>query len=92
MAATLNALKKAPIIDANAHQLSGDDVSVVSSDPTVARVSGGGLGNPLWAVGVAAGAATLTATRHVDNAIATLDVTVIAAAPFVIALGAEQPA
>ena len=46
-----------------------------------------------WFVtGMAAGTATLTATRNLDGATATLDVEVIAAVPFSISLGAESPA
>ena len=89
--ATLNALKKAPILDQNGANLATGH-TVTSSDPAVVAISKGLSNSPFYAVGIAAGLATVTATRTLDGAIATLDVEVIAAVPFAITLGAEVPA
>lgn len=86
---TLNATKRAPILAENGQTLN-TGYAVSSSDPAICRVVND---YPRWfAIGVSGGTATLTATRNVDNAVATLDVTVIAAVPFTISLGAEEPA
>ena len=88
--ATLNALMKAPIQNESGGNLA-TGYSVTSSDPSVVKIqSYAGVPN---AVGVTAGNATITATRTLDGAIATLDVEVIpVAVPFSISLGAESPA
>lgn len=88
---TLNALKRAPVLNEAGQILTQAGYSVTSSDPAVALVryvSGSGY----YVVGVAAGTATVTATRTLDAAVATLEVQVLAAAPFSISLGAESPA
>lgn len=89
--ATLNALKKAPILDEAGAQLAGAGYAVTSSDPAVASIHQE-TGYAYWVTGVAAGSAVLTARRAIDGAEATLNVTVVAATPFAIALGAEVPA
>ena len=78
--ATLNALKRAPILDQDGAHINGD-FGVTSTDQAVARV---GLASPnnWYAIGVAAGSATITATRPVDGAVATLEVTVHRGCPF----------
>lgn len=91
MAVTLNALKKAPVLDENGNKMSAG-YTVTSSDPSVVRVSQAYGNYEFYAVGVVAGTATLTATRALDGAVATLDIEVIAASPFAISLGAEVAA
>lgn len=88
--ATLNATKKAPILDQDGTHI-GNGHAVTSSNPSAAAVSQ--QGDYLWWVtGVAAGDAEITAVRSLDGATATLPVTVVAATPFAISLGAEVPA
>ena len=87
--ATLNATKKAPILDQNGDQL-GYGYAVTSSDPAIAQVVT--AFDRYYLAGISAGSATVTATRSIDNAVATLDVEVVAAVPFTISLGAEVPA
>ena len=90
--ATLNALNKAPVLNQDGIQITSIGHQLASSDTGVASVAyEPGSGN-WWATGVAAGTATLTATRTLDGAVATLEVTVTAAVPFAISLGAESPA
>lgn len=88
--ATLNALKKAPILDQDGVNIEAPAYSVTTSDPLVAPVSYPGY---KWHVsGLAAGTATITATRTLDGAVAVIGVEVVAPAPFSISLGAESPA
>ena len=88
--AILNALKKAPILDQDGAIITAPAYSVTTSDPLVAPVSYPGY---QWHVsGLAAGLATITATRTLDGAVAVLEVEVVAPAPFAISLGAEVPA
>ena len=87
--ATLNATKKAPILNEAGDQL-GHGYAVTSSNPAVAQVVTAFDAYSL--AGIAAGAVTVTATRAIDGAVATLDVEVVAAVPFTISLGAEVPA
>lgn len=88
--ATLNALNKAPILNQSDEPLGVGSFSVTSSDAMVAQAF---IADGQWlAKGISAGTATLTATRLVDSATATLAVEVIAASPFTIHLGAESPA
>lgn len=89
--ATLNALKRAPILNQDGVHIGGDHV-VTTSNPTVAALSQAYGNYQWWVVGVKGGTATITATRNTDGAVATLEVDVLAAAPFSIALGAEQDA
>ena len=91
MAVTLNALKKAPILDQGAAPLI-TGYSVTSSNPAIVGIAKTSNSSPFYAVGIAAGTATVTATRALDGAVASLDVEVVAAAPFAISLGAEVPA
>jgi len=88
--ATLNALKKAPVLNEAGGSMPNSKYSLASSDIGIVGV--GTVSNAFYAIGVSAGDATLTATRLLDGAIATLEVTVIAAAPFAISLGAEVAA
>jgi uncharacterized protein YjdB len=88
--ATLNALKKAPILDQDGQGMLDTNFGVSSSDPLVARAQS--YGGVLYVTGVAAGTVVITATRNADGAVATLDVTVVAATPFAISLGEEVPA
>ena len=88
--ATLNATKKAPILDGAGNGLSTGH-NVTSSDPAIVSV-GYGPNYQWFATGIAAGEATITAVRTLDNATATLPVTVVAATPFSISLGAEVSA
>ena len=88
--ATLNALKKAPILDQDGAVITAPAYSVTTSDAAVAPVTYPGYE---WHVtGQAAGSATITATRTLDGAVAVLEVEVVAATPFSISLGAESPA
>jgi hypothetical protein len=87
--ATLTSTRKAPILDQDGNQLSTMTCNVASSNGSVVGIEWGtGL---VFAVGNAAGDATLTATRLADQSVAILEVTVVAA-PFAISLGAEVPA
>lgn len=88
--ATLNALKKAPILNEAGVALNAG-YTVTSSDTAVASVARP-TGSSWYVTGVTAGMATLTATRTLDGAVATLPVEVVAAVPFSISLGAEVPA
>ena len=88
--ATLNALKKAPIRDESGVALSTGH-NVTSSDPTKVAV-GYGQNYAWFATGLAAGTSTITAVRTLDNATATLEVTVVAGVPFATSLGDEVPA
>jgi hypothetical protein len=89
--ATLNALKKAPVLNEAGIQLKNSTGTVTTSDASVVSAVSDGSGS-WWAVGIGGGSAVLTASRHLDGATATLPVTVVAAVPFAIALGAEVPA
>lgn len=89
MAVTLNALKKAPILNEAGTALAATKYLAVSSNPAVVEIS---VAANLYVVGRAAGTATVTATRGLDGAVAVLDIEVIAAAPFTISLGAEVAA
>ena len=88
--ATLNALKRANILNEAGDDLHAPSYSATSSDPAVASINN--IDSYLSVTGVSAGTATITATRALDGAVATLDVTVVAADPFTISLGAEVPA
>lgn len=90
MPVPLNALKKAPILNEAGVALAATKYSAVSSNPAaVAIVTSSGN---LFAQGIAAGTATVTATRLLDGATATLDIEVFAAVPFTISLGIEVAA
>lgn len=81
-----------PLLDQSNAALAQAAFAVVSSDPTVVNLVTGANSthvlNP-----VAAGTATITATRNSDGAVASLDVTVTqgATAAFEIHLGAAIP-
>lgn len=90
MSVPLNALKKAPVLDQSGAGLVGSKYTVTSSNPGAVTVTTSG--GAYYVVGVAAGTSTITATRTLDGAVATLDVEVLAATPFSITLGAESPA
>ena len=87
--ASLNATKKAPILN-NDGALLGTGYTVSSSNPATAKVTT--ESGKFYLTGIVAGDVVVTATRAVDGAVATLDVEVVAAAPFTISLGAESPA
>jgi len=89
--ATLNALKKARILNEMGDAIV-NGYAIVSSDPAVLGVSNQHPDYVWHATGITAGTATINATRLLDNATASLDVTVVAATPFAISLGAEVPA
>lgn len=93
--ATLLITDKAPILDQDGQHIGiiGQTTHAVeSSDPTVASIDW-----PYWQPFVVAqslGTATITATRLVDGAVATLEVEVVTAAPlppFSISLGTPVP-
>lgn len=88
--ATLNALKKAPVLnEAGATMATG--YTITSSDPAIAKVQT--FAGVPYVVGVTAGTVIVTAKRTLDGAVATLDVEVLpVAVPFSISLGAESPA
>ncbi len=87
--AQLTTLEYAPVLDGNGVNLFPGTYSAVSSDPAVASIGQSGLGGGATIVvnGLSAGTATITATRNVDGATASLDVTVTAANGFTIQLG-----
>lgn len=94
MANELTSLELAPIQDGNGANLWPGAYSATSSDPLVASIGQVGLGGGAYIVvnGLSAGTATITATRNVDGATATLDVTVTSAgAAFTIQLGTPSP-
>ena len=92
--ATLNALRKATIMQEDGTALLASEATVTSSDATVVAVSKStATSSGEWrATGIKGGTATLTATRTLDGATASLEVEVLAASPFSISLGAESPA
>lgn len=90
MANTLTTLEQAPIQDAaTSVNLFAGSYSATSSDPAVAAVIQVGLGGgaSIAVNGISAGTATITVTRNVDGATATLLATVTAGASFTIQLG-----
>jgi len=89
MANTLTTLEQAPIQDGNGVNLFPSAYSVTSSDPTVAAVVTVGVGGGAYVAvnGLSAGTTTITATRNVDGATASLTATVTAAVGFTIQLG-----
>ncbi len=88
--ATLTTLQYAVVQDGNGVDLGGG-YGVTSSDPLIASI-GSGPGGTIAVVGQSVGTATITATRNMDGATATLDVTVTADAEgFSIQLGTPAP-
>ena len=88
--ATLNALKKAPIVNEVGVQLDTRAHTITSSDTAVAKITTSNY--TAFLTGITGGHVTVTATRALDGAIATLEVDVLEAVPFSIGLGAELPA
>ena len=87
---TLNALKKAPLLDQDGADITAPAFTAVSSDTAIVSLSFPGY---KWhAIGVSAGVASVTVTRVVDGASKTHDIEVIAAVPFDWSLGTESPA
>ena len=75
MANTLTTLQWAPVYDGNGAGLFPSGYSAMSSDPAVASI-GVGTGGIIAVVGQAEGTATITVTRNVDGATASLEATV----------------
>lgn len=87
--AQITTLEKAPVLDQDGNQLTTANSSVFSSDDAVASIEW--AAGPVFVVGETVGTVTLTATRLADGAVSTLEVNVVAAAPFAITLGAAVP-
>ena len=85
----LNETKKAALLKEDGGNLAGG-FEVTSSDPSIVKIQSYALAPHV--VGMAPGTATVTATRTLDGEIATLEVEVVAAIPFVLNLGPETPA
>lgn len=87
---TINALKKAPLVNQDGANMTSAGYTAVSTDPTVVKVA---TATGTWfATGLTAGTATVTATRTLDGTTAIHTVEVVAAAPFNWHLGAESAA
>lgn len=90
---TINALKKAPILDANGATL-GTGYTATSDAAAIAKVTApGGTNGTAWTVtGVSAGVAGITVQRNLDGVSVTHSVEVIGADPFDWHLGTEVAA
>lgn len=89
---TINALKKAPILDQDGAQTTASTHTAVSSAPGIVAASQSFPGNPWYLVGIAEGTADVTVTRLADGQSVTKAVSVVAGVPFDWSLGAESPA
>lgn len=92
--ADLDIANKAPIADADGNQLGAvgqEQYHITSSDPAIASVDW--IDWRPWVTAHATGTVTLSGTRLVDSATATLDVTVTETAlgAFVMTLGEAVP-
>lgn len=88
---TIAALNKRQVLGPTGEPLDNRTNLVATSDANIAATRDGAE-NTVWVVGIAAGTATISATRLTDGAVASVEVTVTAGAPFTISLGDEVPA
>lgn len=92
MSLTLNALKRAPILDQDGVQTTGTTHAATTTAPGIVAASASFPGNPWYLIGIAEGTADVTVTRLADGQSVTKSVTVVAGVPFDWSLGEEVSA
>lgn len=87
---TLTTDQKAPLLSTDGPVNGGTPFDISTSDPSVASIAVGEIGEPVFVVAQTAGTATITVMRHSDGDTAALDVEVVGP-PFSISLGDPVP-